>query len=393
MNRYKVFSAIGLFILVISFPVYFYVEPQRMALAQIYLKQEYVADASLLYIENCALCHGAEGEGIGPNPALNNPALWTADYDMLYKTIARGRYGTSMTGWHIEEGGPYNDYQIDELVALIRYVEWSQVKEMAAVQGLIPPSLPVPEVQQTLVETITALSAEGSQWAEGITLYAQNCTICHGVNGEGSDLGPALNSAELRTKEPQELTRIISEGVPGTAMAAWKNSINEAEITALVSFLQRWDVLVEQGIHLEAPAPRQINLDDPAEILALGEQLYSSTCSACHGDNGGGGTGPALNSLQFLSRKGDEQIENAIVSGGQRPNSSMPSFGDRLTSVEIGALVDFIRAWEPAAIWVENPRGTEQGGGPPWLRATPDANQPLDSSQRRGGPWWRTVQS
>jgi mono/diheme cytochrome c family protein len=128
----------------------------------------------------------------------------------------------------------------------------------------------------------------------------------------------------------------------------------------------------------------------------LGERIYNTTCAACHGENGSGGTGPALNSLQLLTRKTDEQIQNTVINGGHRPNSTMPAFGDRLTSVEIGALVDYIRAWEPTATWVENPRGTQQGGGPPWLRATPDANNPIGPGRGQGGrgnqgggPPWR----
>ena len=395
MFRYKLMSALALLIIVIALPIYLFSEPQRMAAAQITLRQEFVSDASLMYIENCALCHGAAGEGIGPIPALNNPALWTADYDFLYKTIARGRFGTSMTGWHVDEGGIYNDYQIDELVALIRYVEWSQVREMAAAQGLIPPTMPVPEIEESFLAQITALSPDGSQWAEGITLYAANCTICHGINGEGSALGPALNTAEIPERDPASLVRTITEGVAGTAMASWKNSLSSSDIENLVSFLQNWPEISAGGFILQAPPAQRIDLDNPEEIVALGERLYAATCAACHGENGGGGTGPALNSQQILTRKTDEQISSTIINGGQRPNSSMPSFGDRLTAVEIGALVDYIRAWEPTAAWVENPRGTEQGGGPPWLRATPDANSPLDpgvdqgQGGRGGGPWWR----
>ncbi len=78
-----------------------------------------------------------------------------------------------------------------------------------------------------------------------------------------------------------------------------------------------------------------------------------------------------------------------------------------MTAVEIDALVSFIRAWEPTAPWVENPRGTEQGGGgPPWLRATPDPDNPVapgtqgqgqGKGQGRGGqgggPAWREENS
>lgn len=395
MNRYKVISVTALLVLVIGLPLYVLKEPARMAQAQMSLRQEFVTDAALMYVEQCSVCHGAAGEGIGPIPALDNPALWDADYNFLFKTIARGRFGTSMSGWHIDEGGIFNDYQVDELIALIRYVDWSQIRELAASRGLIPLTLPIPEVDDSFLEEIAALDPNGSQWAEGIRLFANNCTICHGINGEGSDLGVPLNTPELRAQEATELARIVQEGVPGTAMVAWKNTLSVDDIEAVVSFLQNWDVLEVEGLALEPPEPIRIDLNNPEELLALGERIFSTTCIACHGENGSGGTGPALNSLQLLTSKSDEQIQNTIINGGNRRNSSMPAFGDRMTSVEIGALVDFIRAWEPTATWVENPRGTQQGSGPPWLRATPDANNPISpdgsgrSSGNGGGPPWR----
>ena len=397
MNRYIIISIFALLVLVVVLPAYALLEPRRMVQAQVNLRQEFVSDAAVMYVENCGICHGAAGEGIGAVPGLDNPGLREADYDFLYKTIARGRYDTTMAGWHVDEGGVFNDYQVEELVALIRYVDWSLVGELAAFQGLIPPTLPVPQVEKAFLEEIAALSPEGNIWAEGMHIYANNCTVCHGINGEGSDLGLPLNTPELRVREAAELVRIIGEGVPGTAMVAWKNTLSVDDIEALVSFIQNWDAIEGAGLVLEPPEPIHIDLNNPEEVLALGERLYNTTCVACHGENGSGGTGPVLNSLQLLTRNSDEQMKNTIVNGGHRPNSSMPAFGDRLTSVEIGALVDYIRAWEPTATWVENPRGTQQGGGPPWLRATPDANNPIGPGSRGqggrgnqgGGPPWR----
>ncbi len=409
MNRYTLLTFFALLILILALPLYAWFEPTRMANAQADLRQEFVSDAAVYYVENCAVCHGAAGEGLGPTPALDNPALREADYDFLYKTIARGRYDTTMSGWHVDEGGIYNDYQIDELLALIRYADWSQVGELAAAQGLIPPTLPVPTVDDRLLAGVAALSPQGSQWAEGMATYAANCTICHGINGEGSDLALPLNTAEIRATEAVELARIINEGVPGTMMAGWSGALPAPEIDALISFLQNWDLIEGEGLLLTPPEPVRIDLDNPQELLALGERIYSSTCIACHGENGSGGTGPVLNSQQVLTNKTDEQIRTTIINGGHRPNSSMPAFGDRMTAVEIDALVSFIRAWEPTAPWVENPRGTAQGGGgPPWLRATPDPNNPVDpgvqgqgkgqgNGQGRGGqgggPPWRQENS
>jgi hypothetical protein len=62
------------------------------------------------------------------------------------------------------------------------------------------------------------------------------------------------------------------------------------------------------------------------------------------------------------------------------PGTSMPSWGDRLSGVEIDALVAFIRSWELTAPEVAEPArggGSPAGGpegapdgapGPPWLR-------------------------
>jgi mono/diheme cytochrome c family protein len=387
MNKYLVISFVALLILVAALPVYALLEPARMAWAQYELRQQFVSDAAVMYVENCALCHGASGEGIGPNPPLATQGVREADYDFLYKTIARGRYDTAMAGWHEDEGGIFNDYEIEELVALIRYIDWTQVNELSAQRGLIPPTLPVPDVDEAFLEQVVALDPEqGGIWAQAIQIYAENCTICHGVNGEGSSLGPALYSPEVRSVEAVELARIITEGVPGTMMASWDKSLDAREIDALAAFLKDWDVIQEAGLLLKPPAPVRIDLSDPEEVLALGESIFSATCSACHGESGSGGIGPAINSQQFLTRKSDEQIRTAIVNGGRRPGSLMPAFGDRMTSVEIDALVKFVRAWEPTAPSVTNPRGTQQGGGgPPWLRATPDSNNPITPGQGQGG--------
>jgi len=378
-------TIVGLLILVVALPAYALREPQRMNDAQQELREIFVADGAVMYVDNCALCHGVDGEGIGAYPALNTDAIRNAEYDFLYKTIARGRYNTAMAAWHEDDGGPFNSYQIEELVAFLRYVDWPQVAEMAAQQGVIPPAMPVPEVGDDLLAQVQALGPEGNIWAAGLTAYANNCTTCHGVNGEGTDLAPALNDDDTRATAADELARIIRSGVAGTMMPAWDAKLTAEDIDALVAFIQNWDKISAAGIELTPPAPIHIDPSNPAEMLALGESLYKNACSACHGENGEGGSGPALNSLQILTRHDDQALADTIIYGPRRPNSIMPAFGDRLTSVEIEALVKYLRSWEATATWVENPRGTEQGGGgPPWLRATPDPNNPIQPGQ--GGP-------
>ncbi|MFY0480000.1 c-type cytochrome [Achromobacter marplatensis] len=54
-----------------------------------------------------------------------------------------------------------------------------------------------------------------------IHLVRQDCGACHGLNLTGG-LGPALTPTALGGKHRDYLSRIILQGVPGTAMPAWQ---------------------------------------------------------------------------------------------------------------------------------------------------------------------------
>jgi mono/diheme cytochrome c family protein len=88
-----------------------------------------------------------------------------------------------------------------------------------------------------------------------------------------------------------------------------------------------------------------------ASLATQGASIFSLNCAACHGADGEGGTGPALNSQQFLTAANDRQIE-LLVSVGV-PGSAMSAYsldhGGPLTSEQIRATVTFIRSWEPDA--------------------------------------------
>ena len=162
----------------------------------------------------------------------------------------------------------------------------------------------MPETDEAFLAQVATLSPEGSLWAEGMALYAANCTICHGINGQGSDLAVPLNTPEIRAagvgRPGADHQR---RRVPGTMMAGWGGVLETADVNAVISFLQNWDAIEGEGLVLTAPEPLRIDLDNPQEVLALGERLYTTTCIACHGENGTGGTGPVLNSQQVLTNK------------------------------------------------------------------------------------------
>jgi mono/diheme cytochrome c family protein len=82
-----------------------------------------------------------------------------------------------------------------------------------------------------------------------------------------------------------------------------------------------------------------------------GGEIFTTQCAACHGTQGEGGIGPALNNRAVLKNTPDEIFFSVIRSGV--PNTQMPSwsveFGGPLTDEEIHNVVAFLRAWEPTA--------------------------------------------
>ncbi|VVM07982.1 cytochrome c oxidase cbb3-type subunit III [Methylacidimicrobium cyclopophantes] len=54
----------------------------------------YARSGHSLYLENCARCHGAEREGLDPNPPLKNSAWVNGDPERLIRIVLNGYAGT-----------------------------------------------------------------------------------------------------------------------------------------------------------------------------------------------------------------------------------------------------------------------------------------------------------
>lgn len=85
--------------------------------------------------------------------------------------------------------------------------------------------------------------------SEAISLFAQNCSACHGPAGEGTNIAPPLNSEELRNRlDDEAIFATISNGRPGTAMPLWGGKLTESEIVSLVALIRNWDQLNEEQL-------------------------------------------------------------------------------------------------------------------------------------------------
>jgi len=191
---------------------------------------ELLQQGAQVFAENCAACHGEDGQGrIGATLAKNwssiRPDLQIQD------TIERGIEGTFMPPWGMAFGGPLDNDQIE---AVTRYIlSWESGR----------PSFiyPTPTIDTRIV--LTPPPGVSGDPNAGAQLYATNCAVCHGPNGEGR-IGATLAREWSSTRPDLLVKSVIENGVEGAAMPAWSQAnggpLSEEEIDNIVAYILTW---------------------------------------------------------------------------------------------------------------------------------------------------------
>ncbi|NJN98087.1 MAG: c-type cytochrome [Anaerolineales bacterium] len=200
MRSWSVIGLIATAVIALALPVYAFNESSRMDAAQARLLTESVEQGEMIYAENCVVCHGADGQGIGTYPGLSHEGVRAMDYETLFKTIERGRYGTAMAAWGVNEGGVLNSQQLDQLIAMLQNGDWTQTARAVDAAGLNPPTVLAVEIPAEALTEVAKLP-HGQVLAEALPLYVANCSGCHGPSGEGTAIAPVLNDAILSSQK------------------------------------------------------------------------------------------------------------------------------------------------------------------------------------------------
>jgi mono/diheme cytochrome c family protein len=185
---------------------------------------------------------------------------------------------------------------------------------------------------------------------DGATLFGTFCTGCHGGNGvgrrsPGMPSFPAIASPDLLSRVSDDfLIENVTKGRPGRRMPGWgelTGGLKPDEIKKVVGYLRRIGVSYQP----DGKAARWVNAD-PNQ----GKKIFASVCSGCHGTQGQGNEGPALNNKVLLSTATDSYLVKTIGQG--RSGTAMQGFLEphparpTLNEAEIESVVAFLRTWE-----------------------------------------------
>ncbi len=183
-----------------------------------------VLDFPMLYAENCAGCHGADGRG-GAAISLSDPVyLAIANDTAINNVVSKGVPGAAMPAFAESSGGMLTDKQIEVITSGIRS-RWSRPGILNAAN---PPSY--------------AAKSAGSI-AHGELAYKTYCESCHGPGGHGGAKGSSVtDDSFLALVSDQALRTIVITGRPDLGAPDWRGNVpgkpmSDQEVTDIVAWL------------------------------------------------------------------------------------------------------------------------------------------------------------
>ena len=199
----------------------FEVSDEMTALISALPNGEELSAGFTIYVDSCSACHGGDASGTTLAPALDSEELRIKALDELYRIVSLGVPGTLMAGWE-------NALSQDEILTVLNTIlVWPEI---------LNSGIEFPQAAPASIPSSPEMIAAGSQ------LFNVACKTCHGLEGYGTRMAPALNSASFLAGTPDAAVfQIISGGIPETLMPAWGSRLTETEIQSLAAYIRSFE--------------------------------------------------------------------------------------------------------------------------------------------------------
>jgi len=135
---------------------------------------------------------------------------------------------------------------------------------------------------------------------EGKQIYVSHCLTCHGCagNGLGTYAGtlivtPANFKVDpFRTMPDDQWFWHVSEGIQGSVMPPWKESLTESQRWNVIHYVQQVYASPFERDPDEGDPPAEYQKTNPLDVtidnIDAGKRIWTRECAVCHGDEGQG---------------------------------------------------------------------------------------------------------
>lgn len=177
------------------------------------------------------------------------------------------------------------------------------------------------------------------------TLYAQNCSGCHGAEGKGGAALALADPVYLAIADDAVVRRAATKGIPGTSMPAFAQSaggmLAEKQVDVIVSGIRdRWSK--PDALRGSNPPPYSAST---AGDTSRGTEVYATYCASCHGPKGEGGEkASSIVNGSFLALLTDQELRTIVIVG--RPDLGAPDWRNNVPGRPMSAQdVSDVVAW------------------------------------------------
>ena len=170
-------------------------------------------------------------------------------------------------------------------------------------------------------------------------LFTQNCSGCHGKDGQGALTVGIGRAIYLAIADDATTRRTIEQGRPGTPMPAFAQHsggmLTDAQVEILVGGIRNW--ATHASLDHENPPPYE---SSQAGDTTRGRELFATACSSCHGRDGQGAR--AIADRSFLALVTDQHLRTVMIVG--MPNLGMPDWRGHPKPLSDADVTDLV-AW------------------------------------------------
>jgi mono/diheme cytochrome c family protein len=216
---------------------------------------ETASEGSRIYAEYCSVCHGDTGKGaiwaaagLSPKPVdfTDTGIQDSLTRDDMIHSVSYGRAETAMTGWKKR----LTDNQIATVVDYVINAFMPGSKQARnsgnADHNHAQHQYTAPGIKLSAIMRLPLPDGLRGDLSRGAQLYRDNCTTCHGVEGDGrgpraSFINPKprnfLHTASRASLNRPILYKSISKGKLRTEMSAWGKVFNAQQIADVSEFV------------------------------------------------------------------------------------------------------------------------------------------------------------